>query len=344
LPVAVALSSVSQVGDSLQSLPVDDVEEQPGYDPVGKRCRPLRIAWLGNFPNNEYDGAILEQATIVAEANHATVVPYYGEFNPALQLSQCYDVVNSGEFDAMMLIATDSVGIIPCVEQAKKKKVPVVAVNLPIGPDFSTVEPQVRGQVGAVLTPAAKFGKSLAALLVESCSADETCNVGYIAGSFDVAFDKFALDELAAVVATHPNIELVAVEQAFYDETIGFGLAQAMLTSNPDLDVMIGAGDQMAKAIEDAMAVVPSAPADLKIIGAGGGAYAVQAVREGRWLGTFVTLPGDEGRLGAEIVFKELNRPRARDRGIDPVEARGWPAFFTTENQDEFVGFVPQSP
>jgi putative component of membrane protein insertase Oxa1/YidC/SpoIIIJ protein YidD len=80
------------------------------------------------------------------------------------------------------------------------------------------------------------------------------------------------------------------------------------------------------------------------IIGAGAGAYGIDAVRAGRWYATFVALPRDEGELSAQIALRAARCEPIPDRGIDPVERRGLPSFFTTDNQHLFSGFVPQWP
>jgi ABC-type sugar transport system substrate-binding protein len=335
--------SVAQFECALPTASAWDLWGGGGHGAGGHR-RPVRIAWLGNDPANAYDNANRDQAAALARAKHGKVTPFYASFDPAIQLAQCQSVVNSRDFDAILIIPTDGVGILPCVENARRHRIPVVAVDLPIGSDFASDEPQARGQTGAVLTPAAKWGDSLASLVEESCASLATCDLAYIAGSVEIAFDQMALEQLDALTAAHPNIHLVAVEEAFYDEALAFDQTQAILAAHPNIQILIGAGDQMAKGAEEAIATMETAPADLKIVGAGAGAYGVDAVREGRWYATFVTLPGDEGRLGADIAIRAVRRLPIEDRGIDPVERRGYPAFFTRETEDEFEGFTPQWP
>lgn len=46
-----------------------------------------------------------------------------------------------------------------------------------------------------------------------------------------------------------------------------------------------------------------SSATPVELIGGGAGAYAVDAVRDGRWYATFVTLPFDEGLYAADIAI-----------------------------------------
>jgi ribose transport system substrate-binding protein len=318
--------------------------EQSGTSGAEEDFLHLRIAWLGNDPANTYDNANLDNVTAVARCEHGTVTPFYGEFDPAVQLAQCEAAVASHHFDAIIVIPTDSVGIIECVTRARRRGIPVVATDLPIGPDFTTVEPQVPGQAGAVLVPAADWGSSLASLVVGACAGREPCDVAYIAGSFDVAFDQIALDDLDAAAAAHPSIHIVHRDQAFYDTGLAFSITQTILADDPGVDVIVGAGDQMAQGSEQAIAAAGLPAGQIQIVGAGAGAYGVQAVRDARWYATFVTLPGDEGLFGAHIAIDAARHRYIKDRGINPVARRGFPAFFTHDNQALFPGFVPQWP
>jgi ABC-type sugar transport system substrate-binding protein len=195
-----------------------------------------------------------------------------------------------------------------------------------------------------VLTPASQWGTQLSAQLVTACAGKDSCNVGYIAGAFGVAFDDMALADLGDLETAHPNIHLVATDQAFYDQATAYTVAQQMIAAHPELTVIVGAGDQMAEGAEHALADAGKPPGAVGIIGAGAGAYAIQAVLDGRWYGTYMALPADEGQLGAVIAIRAAHHQPIADPGIDPVARRGFPAFFTIANQALFAGFVPQWP
>ncbi len=306
--------------------------------------RGPRIAWLANDPANAYDNANRDTAAALAASLHGTLEAMYSGYDPQVQLDQCNDAVESGDFDALMIVPADGVGIIPCVTNAKAHGVPVVATDIPIGADPATSAPQVPGQVGAVLTPAAKWGTSLASVVVDVCAGRAPCNLVYIAGSFAIPYDQIAITELDAVTDAHPEIEVVAAEEAFYDESLAYSITAGVLAAGTDVHVIIGAGDQMARGAESAIAAAGPQPHAIDIIGAGAGAYGVDAVREGRWYATFVTLPADEGLLGAGIAIGAALSPWVKGIGIDPVELRGYPAFFTQDNQGDFGDFTPQWP
>lgn len=339
----ISLALATSVAGCLSAELEEDEDGEPPETSAEARHgnrRRLKIAWLNSDPANLYDAANLAGVRSVAAADGRTsVTPFYSFFDPALQLEQCLDVVDDRRHDAIVIIPVDSVGILPCVAAARARHIPVVASDLPIGPDVSTVEPQVPGQHGAVLTPAAKWGDALATLVASQCAGRSPCNVLYLAGSFDVAFDQVALAELAGL----SGVEVIA-DQAFYDRGLAAQLTTALIAEHPDVHVVIGAGDQMAQGAEEALAAAGVPVGSIPIMGAGGGAYGVAAVQAGRWYATFVALPYDEGALSTDIAMRAARCQPIADRGIDPVAARGWPAFFTRDNQQQFAGFTPQWP
>lgn len=322
----VALGVVARVADSKADC--DDGGDE----------RSVKIAYLANDPTNTYDGATRDAIIAVAAGNHSKVFPFYAGFDPTVQLQQCFGILEAHKYDAIILTAADSNAIIPCVTEAKERHVPVVAVDLPIGPDITTFQPQVPGEVGAVLVPPADWGADLASLIADACSSQLECDVAYIAGAFTVALDIAALQQLNAVAAAHSNIHIVATGQAFYDTPTAQAVATAMLAAQPTINVMIGAGDQMAQGAETAINLAGlSHP--VKIIGAGAGAYGVSAVRAGRWYATFVALPREEGTFGAQIAIAAARHQRIAQPGLNPVQALGLPPFLTTANQALFASF-----
>lgn len=334
LATAVAACTSTDLDEDVGAPLETDAAERQG------NRRRLRIAWLDGDPANLYDGANLDGVRSVAAADGRTAItPFYSFFDPALQLEQCLDVVEARRYDAILIIPVDGTGIRPCVDAARAHHIPVVASDLPIGSDFSTAEPQVPGQAGAVLTPATNWGGALAPLVASQCAGRSPCNVLYLAGSFDIAFDQAALAELGGL----SGVEVIA-DQAFYDRGQAAAITAAVIAAQPDVHVVVGAGDQMAQGAEDALAAAGVPVGSIPIVGAGAGAYGVAAVQAGRWYATFVVLPRDEGVLSADIAIRAARCQPIADRGINPVEARGWPAFFTRDNQHEFVGFSPQWP
>lgn len=304
----------------------------------------VEIAWLGATPTNLYDAAILDGARATAKQRGGTVDAFYSGFNADLQLSQCLEIVASGDYDALIVLPAAAEGIVPCVDQAAAAGLPLVAADLPIGPDVLTPEPQVPGQTGAVLTPAGAFGDSVGELAVAACADEDPCEVVYLGGVLAFTVDTYTLGRVEDTIAGHPNMTLVAAAEAYYDESTAYTVMQGILANHPGVDLVIALGDQMARGAETAAADAGLPPGSVELIGGGAGAYAVDAVRDGRWYATFVTLPFDEGVFAADIVIDAARDLPVADPGIDPVVLAGLPRFMHAGNLELFEYFVAQWP
>lgn len=319
------------------------VAGSPGWGDVGKFTgKPVKIAWLGGTPENTYDMANLDGARDVAKLFHGQVKPFYSYYDPAAQLQQCKDVVKSGKYDAILVIAASATEIIPCVTKASAAGIPIVATDLPIGPDATTTEPQVPGQTGAVLTPASEFADSLDGIVAGACADVAPCRIVYLAGTFDIVYDQLALAALDDIVAANPNVEVVSAQEGFYDTDTSYAIVEGLIADDVDFDLVIAAGDQMAMGAEWAIADAGIPEGTIAIAGGGAGEYGVQAVRDGRWYSTFVTLPYDEGALAAAIALAAARCLPVWDDSIDPVELRGLPHVLTADNLEEFEDFEAQ--
>jgi ABC-type sugar transport system substrate-binding protein len=283
----------------------------------------FRFAWLANDPGNEYDNAILAGIRAEAEKSKSTVDPYFAGFDPATQLAQCQEAVASGLYDGLIVIPASPTDILPCVTQARAAGVAVAAVDLPIGPDTTTFEPQVPGVVASSLVPAADYAAKFGAFVPEACAGLDPCDVFYLAGL--TAFEQPVIDAVAAAAAADPSISFVGYAEGFYDAGLAHDIMTQVLADHPEIDVVM-TSDQMAFGTEQAMT---EAGVTLRLVGAGAGADAIQAVRDGRFLATLNTLPFTEGRLVTELLVRALRIRHAAPAGVNPIVESGLPDWWT---------------
>lgn len=312
--------------------------------------KPFKIALLTSTPANLYDAAILQGSrdAIAGKGSEKNpkfeVVPFYSNFNIELQRQQCDEIVASGEYAAMIAIPATATGLIPCVNAAGVADIPVIITDLHLGDDPYTSEVQVEGQTGAVVVPPADIGPAFAALAVERCADINPCRVVYIGGLFAFVIDQFALQEIETAAAENDNIELVAVAEGFYSAEIAYGITQELLASGVTPNIMIHGGDQMAMGSELAISEAGIAPGEIDLIGGGAGAYGVQAIRDGRWYATFVTLPYDEGFISTQMAMRAIVGARIKDTGVNPVFESGLPYMMTRDNLATFADFEAKWP
>ncbi|HEY1012782.1 MAG TPA: substrate-binding domain-containing protein [Herpetosiphonaceae bacterium] len=309
----------------------------PAGSPAAAAPAGPRIAWLANDPANTYDLAIYEGARAVVGRAGGTVAPFYAGFDPAVQLAQCRAAIAAGAFDALVVIAASPTEILPCVSEARAAGLPVGAADLVIGEDQATVRPQAPGQVAASFIPASRFGDGVAAILPELCAGLASCEVLYVAGVASFPIDAYGL---AAVKAAGGGVRLAAQAEAFYDTETARQAVAAALAAHPEINVVIASGDQMALGAEQAARELG---VGLRIVGAGAGASALEAVRSGRWFATFNALPRSEGFLVATLLLRALDGP-APPVGIDPVAGSGLPAWWTRSTLAAHPGFKGQWP
>jgi ABC-type sugar transport system substrate-binding protein len=300
-----------------------------------------RLAWLANDPTNTYDNATYAGMTDIAGALGYAVEAFYAGFDLSTQLAQCHQALRSNRYDGLLIDADDAVGIEPCVAEADQAAVPVVAIDLAIGPNPATVRPQVAGEVGASFIPASRWAKAVKTILPQACQGLNPCNVLYLAGDEALAFDQLGFQAVRSAVAANPTLRLVGEDQAFYDTATAKRVMIHQLTVHPAINLVVAAGDQMALGVEQAATELGP---KVRIIGAGAGASAISAVRQGRWFATFNALPRTEGQLAAAIMELHLVDRELPPVGVDPIAFSALPDMWTRTTLAQHPNFVPQWP
>ena len=301
----------------------------------------FHLAWLANDPSNTYDNAILAGIESVARRSHSTVDAFFAGFDPVTQLTQCDEAVSSGRYDGLIVIAASATEIVPCVERARAAGIPVAAVDLPIGEDPTTVQPQVAGVVASVHLTAGYWGSAVTEILPQACAGLDPCDVFYLAGLASFPIDQFGLDAVQDAASATPSISLAGSGEAFYDRDVARDVMAPVLADHPEIDVVIASGDQMALGAEQA---ADQNGTSIRIVSAGAGASALTAVREGRWLATASTLPYTEGQIVTRLLVRALRVRHSKPIGVDPVEASGLPVWWTQQTLTAHPDFVGEWP
>lgn len=264
--------------------------------------QPARIAFFAPLVNGyiqaEYKG--MQEG---AEAEGGTVRIFDAKLDSNTQISQIEDAAASGNFDAFVIEPVDSTGVVRAVEAAHDAGIPVIALFTPIGPDLLKFEPQVEGIVSVIGQPIDQNGRDLGELTVEACEGKDPCEVAVLPGLLQLPDEKLRLDALNGVIAQHPNIEVVATQQADYLAEKGLSVTQNILQAHPGLDVVTTFGDQMTRGAEIAVRNAGK-EGQVVLIGNGGGQFAIEAIREGRWLGAPVAVPHTYGVRTGELAVR----------------------------------------
>ena len=282
----------------------------------------------------------IEQAA--EEAGNVDIVIFDGAFDGARQLVQIQDAVATGRFDGFVIFPNSGVAVVPGVREANEAGIPSIAAYAPIGTDPLNPEPQIDGVIGTVWHPNNEDGRALGRLTVEACRTEHPdaspCKVAYISGGNAILFEQVKLEAFRGVLE-EADIEIQIVSQQEGNFLVGDArtAAENILQANPDLNVLSTSADQMTLGAEQA--VNDAGITGITLVGTGSSFEGVEAVREGRWFGSTVFLPVDEGRVATQMLIDYIQGQAPEAAVYDVVS--GSP-IGRTLTRDNIEGFEPQ--
>lgn len=278
--VLAACGGSSGSGDSTATPTPSDTAsstaDAPGNDAVQK------VAFFGFWKTNSFTQAVLKGVEEGAAEIGAEVIDLSPpEYDAAAQIKAVQDQTIKGDAQLYVMLASDSVGMATAAKEAIDAGITVVAAFTPLGPDFTTLDPQVDGLIVVGETPVSN-GAILAELAASACGDLNPCNVAYLEGlkalPLDNARTQSFLDTLAA---TNPNAVVVAQVEGGYSPDSGKKAAQDALQANPDINVMVGS----SQALLGAMTEIDTSK--IKLVGNGASCEAFDAVKAGEWYAAY---------------------------------------------------------
>ena len=300
---------------------------------------PVQLAVFHPVLGNSYTKAVSDGVSDTAAKLNATVDVFGSDppFDATSQSNQLQDAITSGKYDAFIIYAVDGNAVVADVEDAIAAGIKVIAADVVIGPDARTYEPCC-GITSYVGRTGIDHGTFLGNMIVAACEGLDTCKVGYLNGVQALTIDQDRVEAVNTVLKDHPNIQIVAMQDAFYLEDEGFKVAQNMLQANPDINVLATSGDQMMLGAEQA--VTDAGLTDqVKLLGNGTGEQGYQAIKEGRFFANYADIPFTMGQIAGELAIKavrgeEVPKSVKNDEQSPPLPADG--PIITQENVDQF--------
>ena len=285
---------------------------------------------------NTYLESSTEEMQKVADAHNANLTLIDNGFDPQKQYNNIQDAITTGKYDAFIITALDTTGVVPAVEEAIAAGIKVVATDTPIGPDPTTTELQVEGLSGSILRPGSFIAEDQRDIILEKCAGKDPCVVVWIPGILATVFDqalKKIFDEMAA---SNPSIKFIVGPEGGYLSDPAFTAMQDILQANDRIDIVASA-DQMIlgaeKAIEDA-----GRTGEMLLIGGGASEPAVAAVAEGRWNATPTFVPRDEGREAMEMAIIAARGGTIDDPSRFSLDYTSAPRVISEDNKAEWEG------
>ncbi len=322
-----------------------EAAEAGGESEGGGSEEKVNIAAFILAKENAYSLQNVKGLEAGAEAlGNATVTVFDGEFNGAKQATEIQDATASGKYNAFVVFPNDGAIVAPAVEEAAAQGVKTVAAYAPIGTDISTGEPQVEGVVGTVWHPNVPNGEAIGELTVEACEQEHPeanpCQVGYISGGKEIAFEVAKQEAVERIIGeAKQKIEIVAEGENGFLVDPARTVTEDMLQAHPEINVIATSGDQGTLGAEQA--INDAGKKGISLIGNGASTEAVELINEGKWFGSPVFLPIDEGKSAAEMVIEAVRGKEPAQPEVNVVEEFSTVGPYYSK-ADEGTKFEPQ--
>jgi ribose transport system substrate-binding protein len=268
-----------------------------------------KVAYLSFAVANSYDAPMLAAARKVARANGASVTVFDAANDPNKQLQQLQTLVTSKQYNGIILQPIFGPNLLTTVKAAFKAGIRIVNIDQILGTNPGTARPPLPGLSGNVVFVQTQIGRKQGGLVVKACKGKNPCKVGYMYSVKVSSLDTAIRKGFDAVTKGH-NIQVVAEGQTFYNPAQALKDAQTMLQGHPDINLIVGA-DQAATGAEQALG-----GKKVTLVGYGGGAVGLKAIKAGRWYGTVMQRPATEGKLGMQCLVKAVKTGKGC-KGID---------------------------
>ena len=275
-----------------------------GAQPAAKDGKVKAIAFFGFAAANSFAQATWAGVQQTAKKNHVSAKFFDPNFNAQTQVSQIQDAITTGRYQAFVVQANDGNAVIPAIKQALAAHIAVVAEFTPVGSNYGTIKPPLKGMTFVGEAPVWN-GQSLGKLGIQACKGLNPCNVAYLEGFKSLPLDNARTKAVKKTLATASNVKLAADVEGGYTQASGLKAAQDVLQAHPDINVMIGS----AQAIEGAQQAVKSAGklGKIKLIGNGGSCQAIAGVRNGTWFATYIIAEKSSGAKAAQFAIDAGN-------------------------------------
>ncbi len=256
----------------------------------------LNIGFFGFSAANSFAQAVytgVEEAA-ASSGNKSTFVD--GQFDGQLQTQQINDAITSKRYDVIIIQANDNLAVQEPLQRAVEAGISVVIEFTPVGPDFTTIEPQVQGAISFVDSPVGN-GETLAEMGVLACAeVSGPCKVAFMEGNPGLPLDKARTEAVLSGLKADTNIEVLPTVTGGYSADEGRAAFQDITQANPDVNVIIGSSQSVAGAW-----LAAGKDSGIKFIGNGTPQSGVERVLSGAWFGIYLLDSVGNGRKAAEL-------------------------------------------
>lgn len=290
-----------------------------------------KLAYLTLPTSNPFLAKLASTVQAEAQALGMSVTVLSSPYDAALQSQQVSDAIAQG-YDALLITAASERGILPALMTAKQMKVPVFLINSPVADGNEALYESFIGENHTELGQAA--GEALAKAL----EGRDKPKVALITGSLAEGVAPRRLAGFKEALARHPQIEVVATEDAKWDTAASERIAgqlYARFSAQGGLDAIYGMADNVAHgailAAKTAGVALGTAPGQVIVVSSNCMKFGVDHIRQGEQYSTATQMPTRTGKAAVDTVAAHFSgKPVPKHNYLEV-------AVITRDNLDDYA-------
>lgn len=292
--VAVQNNDTAFNPDKENGVSIDSIREQ--YGPLPKLTNEIKIGVVAKSFQNEYWRTLRsgyeEGANKYKNAGYnlqMDIMAARDENDEQGQLAILNNFINKG-YDALLLSPISDGNLVPGVEDANSKGIPVINVNDGLiynAPTFVGPKADQNGELAAEWIANKLGGKGKVAIVIGMPKA-------FAARQRTEGFEKWISNNA-------PDIEIIAKQNADWDRNKARELAGTWIKNNPDLNAIFCNNDGMALGVVEA---VKASGKNILVVGVDGIGEAYQSIRDGELSATIDSFPRFKSQIALECIMR----------------------------------------
>lgn len=197
---------------------------------------------------------------------------------------------------ALLFISQDSTAAAASVKAANNAEVPVIAVDQ--RPESGNGE-----LVTFIATDSVKAARDLCTWLFDKMGGSG--EIAILKGVLGSTAEQQRTQGCEEALKNYPDIKVVAVQSANWDENEAFAATQNILTANPNLKAVFGESDAMS--LGAAKAARQAGREDLLSVGIDGFPTMFKAIKSGLTQATMAQIPYKMGQMAVRDALRVIN-------------------------------------
>ncbi len=266
-----------------------------GSSLAAKNPKDVRIACIVKNLVNPFFVSMKQGAEDAAKA-YGVNIKVYAPQRPddVEQQIQIMEDLIQMKVDAMIIVPSDSQGIVPGILRANQAGIPVFVANT--------------RALGGQYMAFAGIDHVLAASTIAKYAAEKVHGKGKVVILEGVPGAQTAIDRkkgFLAVIEKYPGLELLDSQTASYDRVKGMQLMENYLTKYPRIDVVLCANDNMALGAVEAIEAA-GRTGEMVVVGIDAIPDALRSIKEGKLTATLNSDPYKQAYIPTEAAIRYI--------------------------------------